>query len=311
MRPLLVILGPTATGKTALAADLARDLDGEVINADALQVYRGLDVGTAKPPLELRREVPHHLIDILDPHELFSAGEFVRRAENVIAEIEARGRLPIVAGGTGLYLRALLEGISPIPPGDPEIRRALDLRLEREGLAALYRELQNVDPETAQRLPSGDRQRILRALEVAAVTGTPLSSWIRQRPFGSRRRPAVRIGLTLPRAILYDRIAARVNEMVRRGWVEEVRNLLAQGVEPGCPAFQALGYRQMARHVAGEQSLEAAVEETVRATRKYAKRQMTWFRKEPEARWISAMELTLCWPSLLQELMVWRGELAE
>lgn len=311
MSRLLVILGTTATGKTALAVELARALDGEVINADALQVYRGFDIGTDKPPLELRREVPHHVVDILDPHEPFSAGEFARRAAAAIAAIEARGRLPIVVGGTGLYLRALLEGISPIPPGDPEIRRELDRRLAAEGLAVLYDELGRIDPETAARLPSGDRQRILRALEVAYGTGTPLSVWIGRRPFGAHRRPAVRIGLTLPRAILYDRIAARVNEMVRRGWVEEVRSLLAQGVEPGCPAFQALGYRQLACHVAGEQSLEAAVEDAIRATRQYAKRQTTWFRKEQGVRWIPAMELAQYRPSLLQELMVWRGELAE
>jgi len=299
---MISIVGTTATGKTALGMELARELGGEIINADALQVYRGFDIGTDKPPIELRREIPHHLIDILDPEERYSAGEFVRRAETAMEEIRARGRWPIVVGGSGLYQRALLEGISPIPPGDEEIRAELEGRLEAEGLEALHAELARIDPETAERLPKSDRQRILRALEVAAATGEPLSEWLRRQPFGVQRRPAIRIGLTLPRSILYDRVAARVEQMVRRGWVDEVATILTQGVDTGCPAFQAIGYRQIARHVTGEWSLEAATIDTIRATRRYAKRQTTWFRKERGVRWISAMELPESLPSLLREL---------
>ena len=289
--PTIVVLGPTATGKSALGLALAERLGGEIVNADALQVYRGFDLGTAKPSSEERSRVRHHLLDVAEPEERFSAGEFARRARAAIAEIALRGARPIVVGGSGLYLRALLEGISPIPPGDREARRRLLRRLEEEGLPALHEELGRSDPATAARLPAADTQRILRALEVVETTGTPLSEWIARRPYGEERLAAVRVGLTLPRALLYDAIARRVDCMVERGWVEEVERLLSRGLSPSAPAFQAIGYRQIARHVAGEWSLEHALEETVRATRRYAKRQMTWFRKEPDIHWLDAREV--------------------
>lgn len=290
---------------------LAEELDGEIINADALQVYRGFDIGTAKPSAQMQRAIPHHLIDILDPSERFSAGEFARRARIAIAEIDARGRTAIVVGGSGLYLRALLQGMSPIPASDPTIRAALADRLEREGLPALHAELRRLDPETAGRLATGDRQRILRALEVVLSSCRPLSSWIRGQPFGEQSLPALRIGLTLPRSILYDRIAGRVRDMVERGWLEEVITLLDQGVEPSSPAFQAIGYRQLVRHVEEKWSLEAALEDTIRATRRYAKRQMTWFRKEIGIRWVSALRVAGAIPSLLQDLKSAGGTLVQ
>jgi tRNA dimethylallyltransferase len=290
MQPLIAVLGPTATGKTSLGMRLAQELDGEIINADALQVYRGLEIGTDKPPPELRRAVPHHLIDILDPEEPYSAGEFARRARPLIDDIRRRRRTPILVGGSGLYLRAVLEGLSPIPPTDPEVRAALEARCASDGLAALYQELRGVDPATARRLTPGDRQRILRALEVARSSGRPLSGWLAERPQGGERSSAVKLGLTLPRTILYDRIASRVTDMLERGWVEEVKTLLQAGVDPRSPAFQAIGYRQLARHVQGGWDLEAARDDTIRATRRYAKRQMTWFRKEEQVRWIPAAE---------------------
>jgi tRNA dimethylallyltransferase len=293
MEPVLAIIGATATGKSALAMALAERLGGEIVNADALQVYRGFDIGTAKPGPEEQARVPHHLIDILDPHERYSAGEFVRRAEAAIREIQGRGRLPIVVGGSGLYLRALFEGISPIPVADPEVRQRLRERLGEggEGLPALYEELRVLDPSTAERLPAGDTQRILRALEVALVSGKPLSAWISCQPFGAQRIAATRIGLTLPRAILYDRIAGRVARMVEKGWIEEVAGLLAKGVIPDSPAFQAIGYRQIVLYCEGKWSLDRAIEETVKATRRFAKRQETWFRKEPDVTWFSAQDL--------------------
>lgn len=269
---------------------LAESLPGEIVNADALQVYRGFDVGTAKPSLEERARVPHHLIDILEPHERWSAGEFARQAREAAAGIQERGSVPIVVGGSGLYLRALFEGISPIPPGNPEVRSELQRALAEEGLPALAAELARVDPETAARLGAGDTQRILRALEVARVSGRPLSSWIREQPFGTQRINAVRVGLTLPRTVLYDRIVGRVARMVERGWVEEVARLLAWGLDPGLPAFQAIGYRQLVRHLEGEWSLEQAIGETVKATRRFAKRQETWFRREPDVTWFSAQD---------------------
>jgi len=291
--PVITIVGPTATGKSALGMVLAERLPegGEIINADALQVYRGLDIGTAKPSPEDLARVPHHLVDVLDPWERYSAGAFARLADEAIAAIRSRGRRPIVVGGSGLYLRALLEGISPVPPGNPALRAELRQRLEAEGAAALYRELQEVDAATAGRLAPGDTQRILRALEVVRSSGVPLSEWIDRKPYGERRLDAIRLGLTLPRGVLYDAIEHRVARMVKRGWVDEVAQLLARGLSPALPAFQAIGYRQLVRYLREERSLEQAIEETVRATRRYAKRQLTWFRKEPGIRWLDAREV--------------------
>jgi tRNA dimethylallyltransferase len=295
----LAIVGATATGKSAVAMALAAELGGEIVNADALQVYRGLDVGTAKPGPAEQARVRHHLIDILDPGERYSAGEFARRAQAALAEIRQRGALPIVVGGSGLYLRALFEGLSPVPPGDPEVRARLRERLAAEGLEPLRRELAATDPATAGRLAPGDTQRVLRALEVAAVSGEPLSLWISRQPFGIQRIAALRVGLTLPRAILYDQIASRVARMMEEGWVDEVARLLAQGLDPETPAFQAIGYRQLVRHLEGEWSLERAVGETIQATRRFAKRQETWFRREPDVAWFSATDLNRLIPRVL------------
>ena len=309
--PVIVLLGATATGKSALALEVAQKVagGGEIVNADALQVYRGFDIGTAKPTAEERKRVRHHLIDILDPHERYSAGEFARRARAAIEDIHRRGRRALVVGGSGLYLRSLLEGISPVPRGDREVRRHLRRRLAEEGLESLYRELQCRDPVTAERLMRGDRQRILRALEVLEVSGVPLSEWIRRKPFGDQRLPSLRIGLTLPRAILYDRITVRVDRMLERGWLDEIRRLLDSGLEPELPAFQAIGYRQLVRHLRGEGSLEEAVEELVRQTRRYAKRQETWFRKEPDVAWFQSDDLRQLVPRTLKFLEQGRGRL--
>ncbi len=300
MDPVLAILGPTATGKSALAMAIAGELGGEIVNADALQVYRGFDIGTAKPGLDERERVPHHLIDILEPHEVYSAGEFARRALAAIADVQRRGKVPIVVGGSGLYLRALFAGISPVPPGDPEVRRALREQLEMEGLAGLREELEWLDPETAARLSAGDTQRVLRALEVARVTGRPLSAWVAEQPFGTQAIAAIRVGLTLPRGILYDRIAGRVARMMEAGWLEEIEGLLRRGLSPRLPAFQAIGYRQLVRHLEGDGSLEQAIAEIVQETRRFAKRQQTWFRKEPDVTWFSAQELKRQIPGVLE-----------
>ena len=255
MPRLVAILGATATGKSSLALAVADALGGEIVNADALQVYRGFDIGTAKPTAAERRAVRHHLIDILEPEEQFSVGEFCRRARAVVGEIQARGALPIVVGGSGLYIRSLLEGLSPLPPSEPETRAALGARLESEGLEPLRAELARLDPATERRLAPGDTQRVLRALEVALSTGRSLSSWIADHPGGQNPLPAVRIGLTLERPILYDRIEARVAKMIGMGWVEEVESLLRGGLETSVPAFSAIGYRQLARHIEGDWSL--------------------------------------------------------
>jgi tRNA dimethylallyltransferase len=291
MEPVLAIVGATATGKSALGMALAERLGGEIISADALQAYRRFDIGTAKPSLADRERVPHHLIDILEPDEIYSAGGFARRAREAIAAIQKRGKVPIVVGGSGLYLRALFQGISPVPPGDPGVRRDLRARWQAEGLGPLRQDLERLDPATAARLSAGDSQRVLRALEVVLVSGHPLSSWIAEQPFGVQSIAGIRIGLTLPRSILYDQIAGRVARMIEAGWREEVAVLLRQGLSPSLPAFQAIGYRQLVRDLEGDGSLDQTIAEIVRETRRFAKRQETWFRKEPDVTWFSAQEL--------------------
>jgi len=289
MTPVLALVGPTAVGKSALALELAARARGEIVNADALQVYRGFDIGTAKPTAAERARVPHHLIDILDPSERYSAGRFATLARQVLDDIAARGRLALVVGGSGLYLRALFGGIAPMPPVNPEVRRRLLDRHASEGLPALRRELERVDPVTASRLAPRDTQRTLRALEVALSSGRPLSAWLASAPFSRAAVPGViRVGLTLPRAVLYDRIGTRVEAMMARGWLDEVRALLASGVDPEAPAFQAIGYSQWVRHLAGEYEIEEATRRIVLATRRYAKRQETWFRREPGIEWHDA-----------------------
>lgn len=301
---VIAILGPTATGKSAFAMALAAELAGrglavELISADALQAYRGLTIGTAKPGPRERTRVRHHLIDVIEPHQVFSAGEFARRAAVAVAEIEARGALPVLVGGSGFYLRALFEGLAPVPRVDDEVRMALRAELRSQGLCTLVRELRRVDPESAETLAAGDTQRVLRALEVARATGRPLSEWQRRGTEGRLERRLLKIGLTLPRTVLYDAVEKRAGHMLERGWLAEVERLRdsylpehARG-RGGCslgelPAFQAIGYRQLADHLEGNLTLEQALEETVRATRRYAKRQETWFRKEPHVRWIDA-----------------------
>lgn len=293
MARTLAVVGPTATGKTALGLALAPPLDGEIVNADALQAYRGLDIGTAKPTAEERGAVPHHLLDVLEPDEPYSAGEFSRRGRAAIEEIEARGGTAIVVGGSGFYVRALFEGLHEIPPADPEVRAVLRERARAEGLAALRSELAKLDPVTEARLEQGDTQRVLRALEIALSTGRPLSKWTSREP----EKPVVidrrQVGLTLPRAILYDRIEDRVRRMVDAGWVEEV-SVLLERFDADSPAFQAIGYRQIAGFLQGRSSLEEAVEDTITATRRFAKRQLTWFRRQRDVEWFSALEMERC-----------------
>ena len=290
MSTIVALVGATATGKSAVALAAAEACGAEIVNADALQVYRGLDVGTAKPSREERQRVPHHLVDILDPRERFSAGEFSRRARAVLAEVAARGRPAIVVGGSGLYLRALWAGLAAIPDVDESARRELEGRLRSEGLPILRRELLAVDPATAARIGRNDTQRILRALTVALSTGKPLSAWLTDAATENPAPKMRRFGLTLPRAVLYDRIAARVQRMTDGGWLSEVRGLLTAGVSRDAPALQAIGYSDWIRYLDGETSSRETVDAIVRATRRYAKRQETWFRREPEIEWLSALD---------------------
>lgn len=285
--PLLLVVGETAVGKSDFALRLAERLEGEIVSADSMQVYRGLDAATAKPDAAARARVPHHLLDLVDPGDDFSMGDFVRHAEAAIAGIAARGRAPIVVGGTGLYVRALLRGMAEAPPRLPRLRARLHALADRRGLAFAHRMLRRVDADSAARLPARDRQRVLRALEVRFASGRPLSALLRDQPFGEERYDAIKIGLTMERERLEARIEARVDAFFARGLVDEVRTLVAAGCPPGANAWKALGYRETRAHVEGRISLAEARRLTALETRRYAKRQRTWFRKEPGIAWFT------------------------
>ena len=289
---LLVLLGPTGTGKSELGVGIAQALGGEIVNCDSIQLYCQLEIGTGQPTNEQRRLVPHHLYGVIDPDEYYSAGRYMSEARQVCREIAQRGGLPIVVGGTGLYLRALLEGIFEGPGRQEELRQRLQRIGSRKGFAYLHTLLKKKDPETAQRIQPADRLRIVRALEVYFSTGTPISHFQRSQP-GSRFRQQpldgfciLKFGLNLPRQILYDRIQRRVDEMFRSGLVEEVKQLLDKGYSPASKGFEALGYRHTISFLSGELGLEEMIELTGRDTRNYAKRQLTWFRKEKDVHWI-------------------------
>lgn len=284
----VVIVGATATGKSDLAAAVAARVGGEVVNADALQVYRRLEIGTGKPPAVVRGALPHHLFDLLEPQVRASAGWYARAAGACLAAIRERGRLALVVGGTGFYLEALFGGLAEVPPVAAELELALRESLERRGVAALRRELEVLDPAWAARVAPSDRQRILRGLAVAWGSGRRLSDWHRQRSAPVVTEPAVWFGLTLPRPELRARIARRVDAMLAAGWVEEVAALLAAGFEPAAPAFQAIGYRDVVRHLAGGLSRSELRDAVVLATCQYAKRQETWFRRRAEVAWLDA-----------------------
>lgn len=284
---LAVVLGPTAVGKSRVAVDLALRFGGEIIGGDSIQVYRGFDIGTDKPTEADRRGVPHHLIDIVDASVQFTAADFVREALAAARAIAARGRLPIVAGGTGLYLKALLDGLFPGPGRDQAVRAALEAEARDRGLAALYERLRRVDPEYAAKVRDRDRVRIVRALEVFETTGRPISAHCLDTASPVAGRRVVRLGLRLERAALVRRIEARVDRMFARGLVDEVRALLARGVPADAPPFRALGYRHVVRHLGGGLSLEEAAALTKTDTRQYAKRQMTWFRRMDGVAWFS------------------------
>ncbi|MFH1864299.1 MAG: tRNA (adenosine(37)-N6)-dimethylallyltransferase MiaA [Candidatus Eisenbacteria bacterium] len=283
---VLTVVGPTAVGKTAVAIALARSTGAEIVSADSRQVCRGLDVGTAKPTIEERRLVRHHLIDIDDPSEDYDAARFAADAEAAIADIGARGLVPLVVGGTGFYVASLFEGLFEGPGRDPEVRANLAERAATEGVEALHGELAGVDPASARRIHVNDTSRIVRALEVYATTGTPLSEW----HAGPGRTPAFTaryVGLTLPRETLRTRIDRRVDAMMAGGLLDEIGRLVSTGaLSSAMPAANAVGYRELLPIVeGGEGSTDEAVELIKRNTRRYAKRQMTWFRSIEGIEW--------------------------
>ncbi|MCS6817514.1 MAG: tRNA (adenosine(37)-N6)-dimethylallyltransferase MiaA [Blastocatellia bacterium] len=285
-RPILAVVGPTASGKSELGIVLAETFDGEIINCDSVQLYRGLYIGTAKVPPEKRRGITHHLIDVLEPTEHFTAGEYARRALSVIAEIEARGKLAILVGGTGFYIRALRQPLFPSPPTDLALRERLKRILERRGPEHLHRMLERVDREAAARIRPRDWSRTTRALEYFFQTGRRISDAQRERPAPPPLAHRLYlIALDPPREELYRRINRRAEEMFARGWIEEVQALLRSGVPETAKALQAHGYRRIVQYLRGEISLERAIELTQRDVRHYAKRQLTWFRREPNLTW--------------------------
>ena len=275
-------MGPTASGKSALAMALAERFDGEIVSVDSAQVYRGMDVGTAKAAAEDRARVPHHLLDVVDPVEAYSAARFVRDALAAIDQIRQRGRLPIVAGGTMLYFKALTEGLSALPRADAGVRAEIDARAAREGWPALHAELARVDPPTAARLPPTDAQRIQRALEVHALSGRPLSS-LQGRREPESLGPTISVALVpSDRAVLHDAIARRFDAMLAAGLVDELRNLRRRfELAPNMPSMRCVGYRQAWQFLEAEIDAKELREQGIAATRQLAKRQLTWLRSMP------------------------------
>ena len=276
------LAGPTASGKTAVGCELAERLGGEIVSLDSMSLYRGMDIGTAKPDMAARARVPHHLIDILDPHEEYSLAQYVRSAESVSREIIERGRVPLFVGGTGLYLRGLLRGVFEGPAADWALRQALEQFAEREGHLALHAQLGRIDPALAARLPPTDLRRVILGIEVFELTRLPLSVQQREAPLPETERPRHVFWLRPPRVWLYERIDRRVDEMFRSGLIYEVERLLADARAPGKTARQALGYKEVIEHHEGGTPIEETIALVKTRTRQFAKRQHTWFRNLEE-----------------------------
>jgi tRNA dimethylallyltransferase len=283
---VLVIQGPTASGKTDLALNLAEAIGGEIVNADSMQVYRGMDIGTAKPSPELQNRTPHHLIDIVSPAHNFSVGDFRREAVQSIAEIHDRGAKPIIVGGTGLYIRALLKGLAEVPQADADYRLELQELLDQGGGELLLSRLMLVDPDTANVLHPNDHLRIVRALEVFRQTGIPISKFRKNHGFMADDYKCLKIGIRVEREELYRRINNRVECMIAEGFVDEVRGLLESGYDRELKAMKSIGYREICSFIEGECSLDEAITLIKRNTRHYGKRQETWLRTDTEISWV-------------------------
>jgi len=287
MKRVICVVGPTASGKTALAVRLARELDGEVISCDSMQVYRGMDVGTAKPTTEEMQGVVHHMLDVAAPDESFSVGRFTELADPVLQDVLARGKTAVLAGGTGLYIDALVSGRSFSDRPDDAMRKNLEDRADREGTEVLLRELAEVDPETASRLHLKDRKRIIRALEIWLSTGVTMAEHDRQTRLLPPKYDAAWLGLWYSdRSVLYERIGRRVDLMLQQGLLEEIRRLLEGGIPDSATAFAAIGYKEFLAAMQGKETLDEAVEAVKQGTRRYAKRQMTWFRRNEAVFWL-------------------------
>jgi tRNA dimethylallyltransferase len=281
--PIVAVVGATAAGKTGLSLDLAERLGAEIVNTDAMAVYRGMDIGTAKVPATQRRGVPHHLLDLLEVTEPLTVAEFQGRARAAIAEVRGRGRTPVLVGGSALYTRAVLDRFE-FPGTDPEVRRTLEADLEAFGPAALHRRLAEVDPESAAKILPDNGRRVVRALEVVTITGRPYAASLPEHEYADPR--SLQVGVDIDRPALDPRIGQRVRAMFDAGLVDEVRGLLAAGLAEGRTARTAIGYREVAAYLDGDLTLEEAIEQTTTATRRFARRQDSWFRKDPRVVWV-------------------------
>jgi tRNA dimethylallyltransferase len=280
---VIAVVGPTASGKSELALTLAQRLDGEIVNADAMQLYRGMDIGTAKIPIDARRGIAHHQLDVLDVRQEASVAAYQRQARLDLAGIRSRRHRPILVGGSGLYVRAALDRLL-IPPTDPAVRRRLQDELAHVGIQAMFARLERSDPVAAQSIQPNNERRVVRALEVIELTGRPFSATL---PIREYEIPAITIGLLVPRPELNERIAARVHAMWDTGLLDEVRRLDAAGLREGRTAAKALGYSQALAHLDGLRSAEQAVEDTITSTRRFARRQESWFRPDPRIHWLA------------------------
>jgi len=292
--PLLVIAGPTGSGKTDTAVKVAQALGGEVITADSMQVYRGMDIGTAKPTPEERQGIPHHLIDVVDPDEEFSVAEYVAQADRIIRDLHQRGKVPIVSGGTGFYINALVDRWEfPPQPADTAFRECMREEAARHGVEALHERLRAVDPTTAERLHPNDVKRVIRALEVNELTGKPLSSFTHKPGDTGVPSPyrALLYGLTMPRDLLYERLEQRVHVQLKAGLLEEVRRLYEGGYGPELSAMKGITYRQLVGYLRDEYDFQTAIDLMVRANRRYAKRQFTWFNADKRIQWIDILAI--------------------
>jgi len=283
-------MAPTGAGKTKFAIEIAKKTNGEIISADSRQIYKYLDIGTAKPTFEECRQIKFHLIDIITPDQTYSCGQFARDAGQKIEEIEKRGRLPMVCGGTGLYIRALFNPLHHLPQSDPIVKEKLLNILKEKGVEFLYKRLLSVDPQWASIIKPKDRQRILRGLEVYEITGQPLSELIKSKKPDAKYQPYY-IGINLPREELYKKINERFDNMIKGGLIEEVKKILNMGYRPDCPGLRTIGYREIVAYLQGKLTRSEAIEKAKQQTRNFARRQLTWFGKIPDIAWHQPYEV--------------------
>jgi tRNA dimethylallyltransferase len=293
---IIVVCGPTAVGKTSAAINLAKIFNGEIIGADSRQIYRYMNIGTAKPAQEQLAAIPHYLIDFVDPDQHFDAKQFAKMAHEIILKLILKNQVPFIVGGTGLYIKALLQGLFEDNFSDQLVRERLKMDADKFGKQALFKRLTKIDPETANRLHPNDLYRIIRALEVYEVSGKPISRWHHEHGFSEKRYSVLKIGLYLDRDVLYKRIDQRVDMMISEGLIEEVRAILKKGYSPELKSMKAIGYTHVIDYLMGNCSQADAVRSLKRDTRRYSKRQMTWFRADSEINWIKPSEINTVIP---------------